>query len=33
LNYDLPIAHTIYEILWQGQNPALAFKNIEKIFN
>lgn len=33
LNYELPIAHTIYRILWEHQSPAEQFKRIEDIFS
>ncbi|HNB81606.1 MAG TPA: glycerol-3-phosphate dehydrogenase, partial [Chitinophagaceae bacterium] len=31
LNYHLPIAHRIYSILWEQQNPARTFLEIEQI--
>lgn len=33
LAYELPIAHAIYQILWQQKNPINAFRSIEKIFS
>lgn len=33
LNYELPIAHSIYRILWENQSPKLQFKQIEDIFS
>jgi glycerol-3-phosphate dehydrogenase (NAD(P)+) len=33
LNYELPIAHAIYEILWSGKSASDEFKTIETIFN
>ncbi len=30
LGIELPIIDTIYKILWEGHNPTLAFKEIEK---
>lgn len=33
LNYELPIAHTIYRILWEHQQPVSQFKRIEDIFS
>jgi glycerol-3-phosphate dehydrogenase (NAD(P)+) len=33
LAYHLPIAHAIFNILWNSKNPAIEFKQIEKIFN
>lgn len=30
LGIELPIIDTIYKILWEGHNPRLAFKEIEK---
>lgn len=31
LNYELPIANTVYDILWNKKNPATAFERIEGI--
>lgn len=31
LGIDLPIIDAVYKILWEGQHPTLAFKEIEKI--
>jgi glycerol-3-phosphate dehydrogenase (NAD(P)+) len=31
LGIELPIIDTVYKILWEGQNPTVAFKEIEKI--
>jgi glycerol-3-phosphate dehydrogenase (NAD(P)+) len=31
VNASIPIASAIYEILWNGENPTEAFKNIEAI--
>jgi glycerol-3-phosphate dehydrogenase (NAD(P)+) len=31
LGIDLPIIDGVYKILWEGYNPTLAFKEIEKL--
>jgi len=31
INADMPIAETIYKILWEGVAPAEGFENIEKV--
>jgi glycerol-3-phosphate dehydrogenase (NAD(P)+) len=31
LGIELPIIDAVYKILWEGQNPTVAFKEIEKI--
>jgi glycerol-3-phosphate dehydrogenase (NAD(P)+) len=31
LGIALPIVDAVYKILWEGQNPTVAFKEIEKI--
>ena len=31
LGIELPIVDAVYKILWEGQNPTIAFKEIEKI--
>ena len=31
LGIELPIVDTVYKILWEGYNPTLAFKEIEKL--
>lgn len=31
INADMPIAETIYKILWEGLSPAEGFENIEKV--
>jgi glycerol-3-phosphate dehydrogenase (NAD(P)+) len=31
IGVDLPLITAIYKILWEGANPAEAFKEIEKI--
>ena len=31
LGIDLPIIDAVYKILWEGRNPAIAFKEIEMI--
>ncbi|MEZ5045750.1 MAG: NAD(P)H-dependent glycerol-3-phosphate dehydrogenase [Chitinophagaceae bacterium] len=33
INYSLPIAHAIYEILWHQRSPVEAFKQIELLFS
>ena len=33
LNYHLPIADAIYQILWEKANPSKTYQSIEKIFN
>ncbi len=31
INAPIPIINSVYKILWEGENPATAFKEIEKI--
>lgn len=33
IDYELPIANTIYEILWKGKSVSKEFEKIEAIFN
>jgi glycerol-3-phosphate dehydrogenase (NAD(P)+) len=33
IQVELPIIKAVYQILWEGHDPAASFKEIEKILN